>query len=94
MRTYDEEAWTRVRARGRGAFLLRTGVLGRGLPMGVVTALAIQVYLGGPLPDAFLAWTFAGRLLLAVAVFSVSGCVAANANWNLHERRYAVRPKL
>jgi len=93
VRTYGKEEWDRVRARGKGAFLLKTAVLGRGLPMGVITAVAIQVYLGGRLPEAFLSWAFAGRLLLAVSVFSLSGCLAANASWSLHERRYEERPE-
>ena len=92
MRSYREDEWREVRAKGKGPFLFRTGFLGRGVPMGVVTALAIELYLGGRFPDALLEWDFLARLALAVGVFTLSGCLAANANWSLHERRYAERP--
>jgi hypothetical protein len=40
------------------------------------------------MPDALLEARFLGRLLLAVAVFSASGCISALANWRVHERRF------
>lgn len=88
MRAYRENEWKQVRERGEAAFLLRYGFLGRGLPLGVIVALAIELSLGGGFPDAFGEPAFWGRLLFAVAVFTASGCVASHYNWKVHERRY------
>jgi hypothetical protein len=88
VRAYREEEWKRIRERGQGAFMLRHGFLGRGLPLGVVTALVIELALGHELPDALATAGFAGRLLLAVGVFTLTGSLAARANWGLHERRF------
>jgi hypothetical protein len=81
------EEWLPLRARGRRWFLLRYGVLGRGLPLALICALAIEVSLGSPFPEALRSQAFLGRLALAFAVFSASGCVTANATWNLYERK-------
>ena len=81
------EEWAQLRARGRRWFLLRYGVLGRGLPLALLCALAIEVSLGTPFPEALRSQAFLGRFALALAVFSLSGCLTANATWNLYERK-------
>jgi hypothetical protein len=88
MRSYTEPEWKRVREAGMIPFLIRHGFLGRGLPLGIVTAVVIEVYLGGTFPDALSDPSFLGRLAFAVAVFTLSGSLAARANWALHERRF------
>jgi hypothetical protein len=85
VRTHAE--WAALRARGRRWFLLRYGVLGRGLPLALLCAVAIEVSLGSPFPEALRSQAFLGRLGLLLAVFSVSGCLTANATWNLYERK-------
>lgn len=89
MRSYAAEDWARVRAKGRGAYLLRNGFLGRGLPLGAVMAVAVEAMRGGTFPEALATPRFYLLLLFTVAVFTVSGCIAAWASWNLHERRHA-----
>ena len=91
MRVFRPDEWPGVRARGKGAFLVRYGFLGRGLPLGVLVALVIEAGLGGTFPAALSSPSFLGRLLLCVAVFSVTGCINANVNWNAHEKREARR---
>jgi hypothetical protein len=91
MRAFKPEEWARVRSRGKPAFLVRYGVLQRGVPLGVLIAVVIEATLGSPLPDALTSGPFLLRAVLFSAVFSASGCLAAHANWNLHERRYAGR---
>lgn len=88
MRSYNREDWIKVRAAGKRWFLLRNAVIARGLPMGIVVALVIEMYLGRPIPDALLEPPFLARLLLAVGVFSLSSSLSALANWRYHERRY------
>lgn len=88
MRAYREEEWKKIREGGKLAFVLRHGFLGRGLPLGVVTALVVELARGGELPDALATASFAGLLLLAVGVFTLTGSIAARANWGLHERRF------
>lgn len=89
MRIHGSEEWARVRAEGKRRYLLRYGVIRRGLPMGIAVALLIEVLSpSGEMPGALREPTFLGRLLLAVAVFSVSGCISALANWRVHERRF------
>jgi hypothetical protein len=88
MRIHSEEEWEKVEARGRGRYLLRYGVVGRGLPLGCVVAVVIEAALGHPLPDALGEPFFLRNLLLAVGVFSASGCVSALANWRIHQRRF------
>jgi hypothetical protein len=91
MRTWRAEEWPAVRARGKGAFLLRYGVLGRGLPLGALAAIAIEAALGHPFPETLWSTSFFARLLFCVAVLSASGCVEASFNWSMHEKHYAKR---
>lgn len=88
MRAYRDEEWARVREQGRWSYVLRYGLLSRGLPFGLITAVIIEVYLGDKLPGALLTLGFLGRLVLAVGVFTLSGAVSANANWIMHERHF------
>jgi hypothetical protein len=90
MRIHSREEWAKVRTAGRARYLLRYGVIGRGIPMGVVVALLIELWdPSGAMPDALLETRFLWRLLLAVTVFSASGALSALANWGVHERRSA-----
>ena len=82
------EEWQAVRDKGLSNFVLRTGVLGRGLPLGVVVAVCIEVVIGHPIPEALATWGFVGRLLMAVGVFSISGSISARAYWRSYERRF------
>jgi len=91
MRAWRAEQWQEVRARGKRDFLFRYGFLGRGLPLGALAAVAIEGALGRPFPDALLSTSFLVRLVFCVAVMTVSGCVAASFNWNLHEKRHVRR---
>lgn len=84
----SREEWQRVRARGKQRFLLRYAVLQRGLPMAIVCAVAIEIYLGNPFPDALATLPFVGRFVFALAVFSLGGFFNAQLNWRLWERRY------
>ena len=89
MRLHSKEDWAKIQTLGRGRYLLRYGVVGRGIPMGIVVALLIELWdPSGAMPDALLEPRFLGRLLLAVAVFTASGCISAWANWRVHERRF------
>jgi hypothetical protein len=89
MRLHSKEDWEKIRTQGPKRYLLRYGVVGRGIPMGVVVALLIELWdPSGAMPDALLEPRFLGRLLLAVAVFTASGCISAWANWRVHERRF------
>ena len=89
MRLHSKDDWAKIRALGRGRYLFRYGVVGRGIPMGILVALLIELLdPSGPMPDALLETRFLGRLLLAVAVFAASGCISALANWRVHERRF------
>jgi hypothetical protein len=88
MRAYSDEEWARVRERGRLRYVLGHALVQRGLPFGILAALAIEYLLGEKLPGALWHLAFLGRLVLAVGVFTLSGCVWANANWRIHERHY------
>ncbi len=80
-----------MRARGKSAFLFRYGFLGRGLPLGALVAVAIEGALGGEFPGALWSAPFLLRLVFSVAVLTLSGCIRANFNWNLQEKRFAGR---
>jgi hypothetical protein len=89
MRIYSKEEWAKVEANGKGRYLLRKGVIGRGVPMGLVVALLIELWSpSGEMPGALIEPRFLGRLLLAVAVFSASGALSALANWRFHSRHF------
>lgn len=89
MQTYDKDQWEEVRQKGKMPFVLRHALLGRGLPLGVITAIAISVYRGSAFPDLLQTLDFYGLVVFCVAVFTLSGSIAANANWSVHERRHA-----
>lgn len=87
-RVRSREEWRAVEARGKGWFLLRYGVLGRGLPLALLCAFALEVSLGGTFPEALRSLRFLRTFALALAVFSASGSLTANATWNLYARRF------
>ena len=91
MRSWTAAEWPAVRARGKNDFLLRYGFLRRGLPLGVVVALAIEGGLGGQFPDALWNASFLLKLVFSVAVLTLTGCISASLTWNLQERRFAGR---
>jgi hypothetical protein len=91
MRAWRPDEWESVRAKGKASFLFRHGFLGRGLPLGVLVAVAIEAALGSPWPEALWSAPFLTRLLACMTVFTASGCLRANLQWNLYERRYAER---
>jgi len=88
MRRYDAEQWRAIRARGKSAFLLRQGLLARGLPLGALMAFVVMNVQGAPLPAAFATWRFAATLLFCIALFTATGALAAHATWNVHEHRH------
>ena len=89
MRSWSAAEWPAVRARGKNDFLLRYGFLLRGLPLGVIAGVVIESLFGGQLPASLGSGMFWVRLVGCVAVFTLSGCMTASVNWNLHERRHA-----
>lgn len=89
MRTWTAEEWTHVRTRGKTDFMVRYGVLLRGLPLGALVAVAVEAALGTTFPDAFTSPPFLLRVVLFSAVFSVSGCIRASYTWTLHEKRFS-----
>jgi len=91
MRSWSAAEWPAVRARGRNDFLFRYGFLRRGLPLGALVAVAIEGALGSEFPAALWSTTFPLRLVFCIAVLTLSGCIRANFNWNLQERRFGGR---
>lgn len=87
MRSYSAAEWARVRESGKPVFLFRAG-LARGLPFGLILSVAVEVMRGGEFPEALSEPAFLIRTVLAVAVFTLSGSLRANVNWQVHERRY------
>jgi hypothetical protein len=81
------QEWERIRARGRTRYMLTRGVLGRGVPMALLVAVALELYLGGRFPEALRSPGFLGRLLLGFVLFSASGILTARLTWDVHERR-------
>lgn|GEM_PF-2064683 len=81
--------WDAVRAKGRHAFVLRHGILGRGLPMALAIAVILELYVGGRFPDSLTSAGFWGRFALCLAVFSASGALTASALWNAYDRLYS-----
>jgi len=84
----DRAEWDRIQERGKNWFLFSRGVIGRGLPMALVCAIGIEVYLGGELPRALAEAPFLGRLALALGVFSVGGVLNAQMQWKLNQKRF------
>lgn len=88
MRIDRIEDWYRVRAAGKARFVLLSGIA-RGIPMGLAVMILIELFAGGPFPESLASWRFAWRALLAVAIFTASGCVSAALSWGVFERRFA-----
>jgi hypothetical protein len=84
----NAEEWARIRARGKPRFLLLRGVLTRGVPMALVCAIGIEIYLGNALPETMGSPAFLGRLALALIFFSLGGVLNAQMYWRLNERRF------
>ncbi len=82
------EQWERARAGGRTRYLWLAGVAQRGLPMGVVVAVAAEVLTDRAIPESFLSLRFAFTLVAGVTLFSLSGCIRAATQWRLAERRF------
>jgi hypothetical protein len=81
------EEWQAIRARGKRWFVLRYGILGRGLPLAVICSLAIEFTLRSRSPEARGVLDFLQLFLLALLVFSTTGTLTATTTWNLYERR-------
>ena len=90
MVAHSQREWDLIRQRGKPRFLFTRGVLGRGIPMALVCALGVEIYLGGELPDALLEAPFLGRLALGLAIFSLGGVLNAQMQWKLHEKRFGI----
>jgi hypothetical protein len=85
----DPQEWEALRTAGKRWYLVRYGVLGRGLPLAVLCAVAIQLALGTPPPNEWLrSQDFLIRLGLFALLFSFTGVMTANATWKLNERRF------
>lgn len=84
----SQEEWERIRAAGQRRFLFRYGVIGRGVPMALLCALAIEISLGNALPDALWSAPFLGRLVVAFAFFGLGGAFTSLMTWRLYERRF------
>lgn len=82
------EEWLALESRGKAWFLLRYGVLGRGLPLALLCAVALEASLGGSFPEALRSLRFLRTFALALAVFSASGSLTAHVTWNLYARRF------
>ena len=78
----DKQAqkWAAIRQRGRRRFILRTGVLGWGVPAALVfTAIGWTFGAPGPL---------LGRLAIALVLFPLTGIWFGARMWVESERRY------
>ena len=60
------------------------GFLGRGLPLGVLVAVVIELALGHAFPEALRAPVFWVRLAALVALFTATGCLRAQVTWNAY----------
>ncbi len=89
VRNYSAEQWQTIRCKGKTAFLLRNGLLLRGLPLGALMSFVVMSLLGAQLPAEFASWRFAAILLFCIGVFTASGSLAARASWSVHERRFS-----
>lgn len=77
-----------MRSGGRTRYLLRQGVLRRGIPMALATALLIEAVQGTLGPDTLGSAGFQLRLLVAFVVFSLGGVLSAYAQWKMLEKRF------
>jgi len=84
----SREDWEKLVARGRQQFLLQNGVLRRGLPLGILLGVVLELYLGGSFPDSLAQASFWARTALCAVVFSTSGVLRSLALWNAYRRRY------
>lgn len=88
VRNYEADQWPAIRAKGKTAFLIRNGLLMRGLPLGSLMAFVVMSVQGAEASAEFMTWRFAAILLFCVGVFTASGSLAARASWSVHERRF------
>jgi hypothetical protein len=77
-----------MRSGGRTRYLLRQGVLRRGIPMALATAVLIEAIQGGLTPDSLGSAGFQLRLLVAFVVFSLGGVLSAYTQWKMLEKRF------
>ncbi|MBC8096601.1 MAG: hypothetical protein H7Y43_12400 [Akkermansiaceae bacterium] len=81
----EKQAWEQVRARGRDRFIVREGLLHRGVPFGVLFGLfqIIRIVFfrssSEPLLSIIAGWGFA-----TVAFGAIMGVI----EWQAHERDY------
>ncbi len=92
VRDYSDEQWQAIRTKGKTAFLLRNGLVMRGLPLGALMAFVIMSLQGAELPAELASWRFAATFLFCMGIFTASGSLAARASWSVHERRFPSEP--
>ena len=81
----ESQAWEKIRARGRARFILRHGLLLRGLPFGIMVTLGPLIY------DIFThqvtpsIWSMVAAFALLTLLF---GCVMGETEWRRREKVY------
>lgn len=84
----SREEWERARARGHDRWILRQGVLGFGLPIHVLTLLALDLF--GSFPGEIDAsWWM--KMLFALAFAALGGYVVADREWHGAKDRFGGR---
>ena len=84
----NPQEWEPVRTAGKPWFLIRYGVLGRGLPLVLLCAVVDPVRARHAARGVAEVAGLLIRLGLFVVLFSFTGVMTANATWKLNERRF------
>jgi hypothetical protein len=80
--------WERIRRTGVWPHALRRG-LARGIPMGIVIIVALELIQGRKLGlDLLREPEVLGRLALAIVLFSLGGVVSTYARWRALDLRF------
>ena len=87
------EEWQRIQRTGVWPHAIRRGLM-RGIPMGLLIIVALELLSGRPLDASRLRdGELLGRFALAVVLFSLGGVVSTYARWRALVLRFGTQPE-
>jgi hypothetical protein len=85
LRTQRRAQWRKTREQGMPRFIA-IGALRRGVPMGALVLLALEIMEGGSFTaERFASGAFVERVLFVFAVFLAGGALSAFGRWKSNE---------
>lgn len=82
MKEKDKKYWKKIREKGKRHFILYRGIIGWGIPTGILYTIMIKGLKGVTIGDIL------GKLIISIIVFPIGGYFWGLWVWNIQEKKY------